>query len=152
KQAELTQSKIDIEVKTNVAEAQLAEARRLAQRDIALAEGRAQAQQLEGQGEASKIQQIGQAEAAVFAQKIAAYGDPRLFALKDLATELTNSTQPLVPEQVILTSAGAQGQESGSMLSPAYTLLQMLVAEKSGMDLKARESKPKESSSKPPQA
>jgi len=133
KQEELTQSKINIEVKTNMAEAQLAEAKRLAQRDIALAEGRAQAQKLEGQGEASKIQQIGEAEAAVFTQKIAAYGDPRLFALKDLAGQLTSSTQPLVPHQVLMT--GSSDSETGGILSPAYTLLQMLVAEKTGWNL-----------------
>lgn len=141
KQAELTQSKIDIEVKTNMAEAQLAEAKRLAQRDIALAEGRAQAQKLEGQGEASKIQQVGEAEAAIFKQKIAAYGDARLFALKDLAGQLANSTQPLVPTQVLFTNSGAQGQESGGgILSPAYTLLQMLVAEKTGWNLHPEQS------------
>lgn len=152
KQAELTQSKINIEVKTNMAEAQLAEARRLAQRDIALAEGRAQAQKLEGQGEASKIQQIGEAEAAVFKQKIAAYGDPRLFALKDLAGQLTNSTQPLVPSQVFVTSTGAAGQENGGILSPAYTLLQMLVAEKTGWDLQAGKAVPPVEAVTPPQA
>ena len=54
KQAELTQSKIEIEVAANRAEANLAEAQRNAKRDIAIAEGRAQAAKLEGEGEAAK--------------------------------------------------------------------------------------------------
>ena len=46
-----------------------------------LAEGRSRAKELVGRGEASRIAQTGLSEAAVFRQKIRAYGDPRLFAL-----------------------------------------------------------------------
>jgi uncharacterized membrane protein YqiK len=125
KQQELTQSKIEIEVATNRAEAQLAEAQRMAKKDIALAEGRAKAQVLEGQGEASKITQIGEAEAAVFAQKIAAYGDPRLFALRDVAERFANSKQPLVPERLLVT--GGSGEQPGSLMQ---TLLTLMISEK----------------------
>ena len=125
KQQELTQSKIEIEVATNRAEAQLAEAQRMAKKDIALAEGRAKAQVLEGQGEASKITQIGEAEAAVFAQKIAAYGDPRLFALRDVAERFANSKQPLVPERLLVT--GGSGDQPGSLMQ---TLLTLMISEK----------------------
>ncbi len=125
KQQELTQSKIEIEVATNRAEAQLAEAQRMEKKDIALAEGRAKAQVLEGQGEASKITQIGEAEAAVFAQKIAAYGDPRLFALRDVAERFANSKQPLVPERLLVT--GGSGDQPGSLMQ---TLLTLMISEK----------------------
>jgi regulator of protease activity HflC (stomatin/prohibitin superfamily) len=131
KQAELTQSKIEIDVATNRAEAQLAEAHRLAKREIALAEGRAQAQKLEGEGEAAKVTQVGMAEATVFLQKIKAYGDPRLFALRDLAERFANSKQPLVPERVFI--SGADGKDGN--VSLLQTLLGMLVAEKAGLQV-----------------
>jgi len=129
KQAELTQSKIEIEVATNRAEALLAEAQRAAKRDIAIAEGRARAQTLEGEGEASKTTQVGMAEATVFLQKIRAYGDPRLFALRDLAERFANSKQPLVPERLFI--AGGNGKDGQSML--LQTLLGLLVSERSGV-------------------
>jgi uncharacterized membrane protein YqiK len=137
KQAELTQSKIEIEVAANRAEAQLAEAQRMAKKDIALAEGRAKAQALEGQGEASKITQIGQAEASVFAQKIAAYGDSRLFALRDVAEHFANSKQPLVPERLLV--SGGPGGSSGSLM---HTLLTLLISEKTGTSFNAPEFTP----------
>ncbi len=130
KQAELTQSRIEIDVATNRAEAQLAEAHRLAKREIALAEGRAQAQKLEGEGEAAKVTQVGMAEATVFLQKIKAYGDPRLFALRDLAERFANSKQPLVPERIFITGEGSEGH-TGVL----QTLLGMLVAEKAGLQI-----------------
>ncbi len=131
KQAELTQSKVEIEVSANRAEALLAEAQRTAKRDITIAEGRARAQRLEGEGEAAKITQVGMAEATVFNEKIKAYGDPRLFALRDLSERFANSKQPLVPERVFL----AGGGENGGQLSLVQTLLSLLVAEKSGFGI-----------------
>ncbi len=131
KQAELTQSHIEINVAANRAEAQLAEAQRLAKREIALAEGRAQAQKLDGEGEAAKVTQVGMAEATVFLQKIKAYGDPRLFALRDLADRFSNSKQPLVPERVFITG----GEGSDNQMGVLQTLLSMLVAEKAGISI-----------------
>ncbi len=131
KQAELTQSKIEIEVATNRAEAQLAEAHRTAKKEIAIAEGRSRAQTLEGQGEASKITQIGEAEAAVFAKKISAYGDPRLFALRDVAERFANSRQPLVPERLFTTGGSGTSNEPGGGLM--QTLMALMIADKAGM-------------------
>jgi hypothetical protein len=65
KQAELTQTKIEIEVSGNRGEAQLAEAQRLAKRDIARAYGQSRSEELLGKGDAAKVAQIGLAEAAV---------------------------------------------------------------------------------------
>ena len=52
KQTELTQTRIDVEIAGNRGEAQLAEAERLAERDVARAEGESRAQELLGRGEA----------------------------------------------------------------------------------------------------
>ena len=131
KQAELTQSKIEIEVSANRAEALLAEAHRNAKRDIAIAEGRAQAQKLEGEGEAAKVTQVGMAEAAVFMEKIKAYGDPRLFAMRDLSERLANSKQPLVPERMFITGGDGTSGQSGLL----QTLLGLLVSEKGGVQI-----------------
>jgi uncharacterized membrane protein YqiK len=132
KQRELTQSHIEIEVSANRGEAQLAEAQRLAKREVALADGQSQSQKLLGAGEASRITQTGLAEAAVFLQKIKAYGDPRLFALNHLSTEFSKSAQPLVPERVFITG-GKDGE--GNSLGLLSTLLGLLVSEKGGFNV-----------------
>jgi len=71
KQTELTQTRIDVEVAANKGEAQLAEAQRLAKRDIARAEGESRSKELLGKGEGARIAQIGLSEAAVFLQRFA---------------------------------------------------------------------------------
>lgn len=149
KQAELTQTKVDIEIAANKGEAQLAENQRLAKRDIARAEGESRAKELLGKGEAARIAQVGEAEANVNRQKILAYGDPRLFALNLLGDQFSKSAQPLVPERVILmggadghdgtgaaNGSGGNGQEPASALASTNTLgllLGLLLAEKSGL-------------------
>src|SRR5581483_10903384 len=95
KQAELTQTKIDVEIAANRGEAQLAESERLARRDVVRASGESQAQELLGKGQASRVAQVGLSEAAVFLNKIRAYGDPRLFALGIIAENFAHSTQPI---------------------------------------------------------
>ncbi len=133
KERELTQSRIEIEVAANRGEAELANAQRLAKRDVALAEGQAQSQTLYGEGEAARITKTGLAEAAVFLQKIKAYGDARLFALNHLTTEFSKSTQPLVPERVFIT--GSDGKGENTSLSLLNTLVALLVSEKSGIKI-----------------
>jgi hypothetical protein len=136
KQAELTQTKIDIEVAGNRGEAQLAEAQRLSRRDIARAEGESRSRELLGRGEASKIAQVGLAEAAVSLQKIRAYGDPRLFALNLATDRFAASAQPIVPERLLVMggAGGGDGQKvdlgSANVFSQFLTLL---LAEKSGL-------------------
>jgi uncharacterized membrane protein YqiK len=133
KQAELTQTKIEIEVAGNRGEAQLAEAQRLSRRDIARAEGESRSRELLGRGDASKIAQVGLAEAAVSLQKIRAYGDSRLFALNLVADRFAGSAQPIVPERLLV--MGGNGEEkidlgSSNVFSQFLTLL---LAEKSGI-------------------
>ncbi len=161
KQAELTQTKIGIEIAGNKAEAQLAEAQRLAKRDIAraegeartkvllaegesrskqlLAEGESKAQELMGKGEGARIAQTGLSEAAVFLQKIRAYGDPRLFALNLVSEQFAHSAQPLVPERLFIAGAGAgtngNGKHDGSETGVLGPLLSLLLSEKAGVDL-----------------
>jgi uncharacterized membrane protein YqiK len=110
RQTQLTQTRVEIEIAGNRGAAQLAEAERLAKRDIALAEGRARATELEGQGEGAKIAQIGQAEANVSRQKVEAFTDPRLYALSIVSQQLAHSEQPLVPERVVLFGQGGDGK------------------------------------------
>ncbi len=150
KQVELTQTKIGIEIAGNKAEAQLAEAQRLAKRDIAraegeartkvlLAEGESRAKELVGKGEAARIAQTGLAEAAVALQKVRALGDPRLFALSLVSEQFAHSTQPLVPERLMMLG-GATGGSNGADASSAppgpgllNQMLALLLAEKAGI-------------------
>jgi hypothetical protein len=140
KQAELTGTKIAIEIAKNKGAAELAEAEGLAKRDIARADGQSHARELEGRGEASRVSQVGEAEAEVNRKKIAAYGEPRLFALNLLGEQLSKSVQPLVPERMFMLGGenGANGDKpaGGSTLNGLLpALLSLLVAEKSGLAL-----------------
>jgi uncharacterized membrane protein YqiK len=135
KQAELTQTKIEIEVAGNRGEAQLAEAQRLSRRDIARAEGESRSRELLGRGEASKIAQVGLAEAAVSLQKIRAYGDSRLFALNLVAERFAGSAQPIVPERLLVMSGG-NGEKLDLGSSNVFSqFLTLLLAEKSGIGM-----------------
>ena len=128
KQAQLTQTKIDIEVAANRGSAQLAEAERLAKRDIALAEGESRSKELIGVGEAARIAAVGAAEASVNRQKVEAFGDPRLFAMNLLGDQLSRSQQPLVPQQLFMAGGGEAGASPASSL--LSQLLALLVADK----------------------
>jgi uncharacterized membrane protein YqiK len=135
KQTELTQTRIDVEVAANKGEAQLAEAQRLAKRDIARAEGESRSKELLGKGDASRVAQVGLSEAAVFLQKIRAYGDPRLFALNLVSEQFARSVQPLVPERLFISPGGHNGDgklEVGSV-NVASQLLSLLLADKAGI-------------------
>jgi uncharacterized membrane protein YqiK len=138
KQTELTQTKIDVEIAGNRGEAQLAESQRLAKRDIARAVGESRSRELVGRGEASRVAQVGMAEAAVFLQKIRAYGDPRIFALSLVSEQFARSAQPIVPERLlVMGGGGGEGAQAGSLdLGSANVfsrLITLLLAEKGGI-------------------
>ncbi|MEI6500245.1 MAG: SPFH domain-containing protein, partial [Armatimonadota bacterium] len=138
KQTELTGTKVDIEISANRGEAQLAEAERLARRDVARAEGESRSQELLGRGQAAKVAQVGLSEAAVFLQKIKAYGDPRLFALSTVSDFFANSAQPIVPERLLIMGGGGEGEGGGASLAGTNVfgqLITLLLAEKAGMSL-----------------
>lgn len=111
KQTELTQTQVDVAIAGNRGEAALAEARRLAERDVVRAEGESKARELIGKGEAVKIAETGRAEALVAREKVQAFGDPRLLALQVVAGHLAGSGQALVPERVV--QLGQQDGGSG---------------------------------------
>jgi uncharacterized membrane protein YqiK len=141
KQTELTQTHVDIAISGNRGEAQLAEARRLAERDVTRADGEARARELLGRGEASRIAQTGVAEAGVFLKKIRAYGDPRLFALNLLTEQMVHSQQPLVPERVLM--MGGEGQDGASAgVSLFGRLMALLLAEKGGIGVGGQDGVP----------
>lgn len=137
KQAQLTQTKIDIEVAANRGSAQLAEAERLAKRDIALAEGESRSKELIGLGEAARISAVGAAEASVNRQKVEAFGDPRLYVANLLGDQLAHSVQPLVPERLIV--LGGNNPETGKPESQGSALLNLvlglLAADKAGFGM-----------------
>jgi len=165
KQAELTSSRVQVEIIENQADAELGRARKQAEQTVVTAQAenqkrilqaeadlvraRKQAEQtvvtaqaesqqrvLAGRGEGSRIMQIGMSEAAVLLRKISSFGDPRLYALAQVAEHMAHSTQPLVPERMFI--AGSNGHngdghdQSNGMLG---LLINLLVAEKSGFNL-----------------
>jgi uncharacterized membrane protein YqiK len=143
-------------VAANRGAAQLAEAERLAKREVAMAEGQARVAELTGLGEAARIRQIaeaeagriacmGEAEADVSRQKVAAFGDNRLYALNLVACELAQSKQPLVPEKlVMLGSDGKEGAQAGIF----QAMMQLLTA----WDSLKEEQAPEEVPAEPPKA
>ena len=63
--------------------------------------------------------------------QIASFGDPRLYALAQVAQKLSESKQPLVPERLLM-AGGADGKASQNLVG---MLLSLMVAEKSGLAL-----------------
>jgi hypothetical protein len=111
---------------------------------VARAEGESRSKELLGKGEAARIAQIGLSEAAVQLQKIRAYGDPRLFALNLVSEHFANSTQPLVPERLLVMGEGQNGNGDGKAPAPgggsqSYgmvgQLLTLLLSEHSGVNI-----------------
>ena len=124
------------------AEAELQRSRKQAEQTVVLAQAEAEQRTLAGKGEAAKIAQIGLSEASVLLRKIQSFSDPRLYALTQVANQLANSSQPLVPQRVFM--AGANGHSSGGNGSTGSDqsaqglfglLLSLMVAEKSGFDV-----------------
>jgi uncharacterized membrane protein YqiK len=134
RQTELTSTRVEVEIAANHGEAQLAEAERLARRDVARAEGESRSQELLGKGQAARVAQVGLAEAGVLLQKVRAYGDPRLFAINLLAERFATSAQPIVPERLLVMGGGADaGGVAGASSNVLSQLVALLLAEKAGV-------------------
>ena len=132
-QVELSQSKVQIDVITNQAEANLSKTRKEAEQTIILAEADSRRRSLEGQGESERVRRIGQSEAQVLLQKVASFGDPRLYALSLVSEFLSKSQQPIVPRQVFTSNGDSEAGVLG-------TLLRIVTAEKIGqLDLEQAE-------------
>jgi uncharacterized membrane protein YqiK len=130
-EAELAKARKSAEQMVVMAEAELAQSRRRAEQTVLLAEAASRQKELEGRGESRRVMQVGLGEAAVQLKKIASYGDPRLYALAEVAGALSGSSQPLVPERLFVTGGG-EGGGPQSAQGLVGTLLALLVAEKSG--------------------
>jgi uncharacterized membrane protein YqiK len=130
-EAELARARKQSEQTVVVAEAELARAKRQAEQTVLTAEAQAKERVLAGRGEGQKALQIGLSEAAVVMRKVAAYGDPRLYAAALLADRLAKSAQPLVPERVFV--SGGTGETGSAAGGPLGTLLALLLAEKTGL-------------------
>jgi uncharacterized membrane protein YqiK len=149
KQPELTASHVQIQIATNQADAELAKARKQAERAIVIAEAnlekskrraeqtvvtakaRSQRRELAGKGESARLLQIGESEAVVLAKKIRGFGDPRLYAISLMADKMSKSRQPLlVPDRMFV--SGSNGGSPGGLMG---TLLNLLMAEKSGVGI-----------------
>jgi uncharacterized membrane protein YqiK len=151
KQAELTNSQVQIRIAENqgdadlarsrkqaeqtvvVAEAELARSRRAAEQTVVTAQAESQSRILAGRGESTRALQVGLAEATVLLRSITSFGDPRLYALAKVAEHLSKSTQPLVPDRVFVTGgAGGGSEQSVASSGMVGMLMNLLVAEKSG--------------------
>jgi uncharacterized membrane protein YqiK len=132
-EADLARARKAAEQTVVVAEAALARSRREAEQKVVLAEADSRERMLAGRGESQRIMQVGLSEALVLLRKISSYGDPRLFAVNQVAERLSRSQQPLVPQRLFVAS-GANGDgespQSGNLLG---LLMSLLVAEKSGI-------------------
>lgn len=130
-EAELAKARKSSEQMVVTAEAELARSKRQAEQTVLMAEAHAKEKVLAGRGEGQKTLQIGLSEAAVVLRKVAAYGDPRLYAAALLAERLANSAQPLVPERMFV--SGANGDTGSVASGPLGMLLTLLLSEKAGM-------------------
>ncbi len=135
-EADLARARKNAEKTIVAADAELAQSRRRAEQTVVLAEAESQQRILAGKGEAQKVMQIGLSEASVLLRKVASYGDPRLYALSLVSEQLSQSTQPLVPERLFMAS-GSDGASTGSQTGQGLMglLISLLVAEKSGFEM-----------------
>ncbi|HXD85982.1 MAG TPA: SPFH domain-containing protein [Urbifossiella sp.] len=130
-EAELARARKQSEQMVVTAEGELARARRQAEQTVMTAEAHAKEKALAGRGDGQKALQVGLSEAAVVMKKVAAYGDPRLYAASLLAERLAASAQPLVPQRMFIN--GANGDSGALAGGPLGLLLNLLVSEKLGI-------------------
>ncbi len=128
-EADLARARKQAEQTIVVAEASLGRSRREAEQKVVLAEADARERMLAGRGESQRVMQVGLAEASVLLRKINSFGDPRLYAVNEVADRLAHSEQPLVPQRLFVTGSDDKNQQGNGLLG---VLLSLLVAEKSG--------------------
>ncbi len=128
-EADLARARKQAEQTIVVAEASLGRSRREAEQKVVLAEADSRERMLVGRGESQRIMQVGLSEAAVLLRKINSFGDPRLYAVNEVADRLSHSQQPLVPQRLFVTGGDDKNPQANGLLG---VLLGLLVAEKSG--------------------
>src|SRR5262249_35968175 len=118
------------------AEADLVRSRKQAEQTVVTAEAESRQRVLAGRGEGARGMQIGLSEASVLLRKITSFGDPGLYALAQVAEQLSHSAQPLVPERVFVAGGnGDNGHTAATSQGMLGLLINLLVAEKSGFQL-----------------
>ena len=132
-EADLFRARKSAEQMVVMAEADLSRSRLQAEQRVLLAEADAKQKELEGRGEGQKVMQIGLSEAAIQLKKISSYGDPRLYALAEVADSLSASVQPLVPQRLFISGGGDGTGDQASGQGMLGLLINLLVAEKSGL-------------------
>lgn len=132
-EADLFRARKSAEQMVVMAEAELSRSRLQAEQRVLLAEADAKQKELEGRGEGQKVMQIGLSEAAVQLKKITSYGDPRLYALAEVADSLSASAQPLVPQRLFISGSGDGKGDQATGQGMLGLLVNLLVAEKSGL-------------------
>lgn len=132
-EADLFRARKSAEQMVVMAEAELSRSRLQAEQRVLLAEADAKQKELEGRGEGQKVMQIGLSEAAVQLKKITSYGDPRLYALAEVADSLSASAQPLVPQRLFISGGGDGKGDQATGQGMLGLLVNLLVAEKSGL-------------------
>src|SRR5262249_34285642 len=138
-QTQLTNSHVQVQIAANQGDADLARAKKQAEQMVVTAQAESQQRVLAGRGESSRLLQVGLSEATVLLRKIGSFGDPRLYALAQVADYLSHSTQPLVPERVFMAGANGSNGHGDSSQGMLGTLINLLVAEKTGFEPAASE-------------
>lgn len=131
-EAELARARRQAEQIVLMAQAELDRSRKQAEQTVITAEADSKQRVLAGRGEATRVMQVGLSEASVQLRKIASFGDPRLFALTQVAEHLSHSSVPLVPERLFVTGSNGDGTSTPTGQGMLGTLISLLVAEKSG--------------------
>jgi len=126
-QTELTNSKVQIEIASNEGDARLVTAEKEAAQIVVKAKAEKEQKELDGLGESSRILAVGKSEADVLLQKVAAYKEPKLYALNLALNSMAKSSQPLVPQRVFMTGGGNDGKN----LNMLDTVLGLFLASKS---------------------
>lgn len=139
-QTSLTNSLVQVRIAENEGEAALVRARKQADQMVVTAQAESQQRVLAGRGEGSRLLQIGLSEASVLLRKIQSFSDPRLYALSLVAEQLSQSTQPLVPERVFMAGPGGNGPEGSAGAGLLGMLINLLVAERSGFQVSDNDS------------
>jgi uncharacterized membrane protein YqiK len=143
KQTELTNSQVEIEIARNQGDADLARGRKAAEQAVVVAEAERSCKLLAaeaesksklmlGEAESKRIAMEGEAQANVLQQKVESYGSAQLFALSLVAQQLAHSKQPLVPQHLFMTGAGRENGAARPEQGVLGTLLELLVADKTG--------------------
>ncbi len=146
-QTTLTNAEVQVRIAENQGEADLVRARKKSQETIVMADARLESSKREAEqnillaeadsrqrilavnGEGQKIMQIAYRRRSCIMRKISSFGDPRLYAMQEVARQFAASAQPLVPERLFV-AQGASGNRNECRGGLLGTLMQLLVAEK----------------------